>query len=202
MAVTAPTAPVKPTPPVMPSAAQATSGNDGAPADAAAAAQAPNPDFVNAVKQVEAISAALQGQGKSGNTAPAAANTVSPTNAAASQGNDAKAATAAKPQTTIPAAASTAGTDESSAAQQTSTTAATPAKPAQQPASISYMPFVSIIVIVAVVLTAMKFLKQGQKKMPQKNSQRGRVKREPSLDIEALPDEKIKQKKSHFEVRI
>jgi cobalamin biosynthesis Mg chelatase CobN len=197
MAVTAPTAPVKPTPPVMPSVSQTTSGNDEAPSDAAAAVQAPNPDFVNAVRQVESISAALQGKGKSGEAASDAAPS---SKAAAPAANDTKAVAAAKPSG-LPAAA-TAGSDESGTAQQTGTTAAAPAKPTPKPTSISYMPFVGIIVIVAVVLTAMKFLKQEKKRTLQKTLEQGGLQRKTALDVEALPDEKIKQKKSHFEVRI
>lgn len=197
MAVTAPTAPVKPTPPVMPSVSQTTSGNDGAPSDAAAAVQAPNLDFVNAVRQVESISAALQGKGKSGEAASDAAPS---SKAAAPAANDTKAVAAAKPSG-LPAAA-TAGSDESGTAQQTGTTAAAPAKPTPKPTSISYMPFVGIIVIVAVVLTAMKFLKQEKKRTLQKTLEQGGLQRKTALDVEALPDEKIKQKKSRFEVRI
>ena len=200
MAVTAPTAPVKPTPPVMPSVSQTTSGNDGAPADGTAAVQPPNPDFVNAVRQVESISAALQGKGKSGDAAPAASNAAPATKAAAPAANDTKTAAAAKPSG-LPAAA-TSGSDESGTAQQTGTTAAAPAKPTSKPNSISYMPFVGIIVIVAVVLTAMKLLKQEKKRTPQRSLEQGGLQRKAALDVEALPDEKIKQKKSHFEVRI
>jgi hypothetical protein len=200
MAVTAPTAPVKPTPPVMPSVSQTTSGNDGAPADGSAAVQAPNPDFVNAVRQVESISAALQGKGKSGDAAPAASDAPPSTKTAAPAANDTKAAAAAKPAG-LPVAATT-GSDENSTAQQAGTTAATPAKPTPKPTSISYMPFVGIIVIVAVVLTAMKLLKQEKKRTPRRTLEQGGLQRKAALDVEALPDEKIKQKKSHFEVRI
>lgn len=201
MAVTAPTAPVKPTPPVMPSVSQTTSGNDGAPADGSAAVQPPNPDFVNAVRQVESISAALQGKGKSTDAAPAASNAAPSNKTAAPAANDAKAATAAKPSG-LPVAA-TAGSDENSTAQQTGTTAAAPAKqPTPKPTSISYMPFVGIIVIVAVVLTAMKLLKQEKKRTPRRTLEQGELQRKAAIDVEALSDEKIKQKKSHFEVRI
>lgn len=201
-AVTAPTAPVKPTLPVMPSVSPATSGNDGAPADGAAVVQPPNPDFVNAVKQVEAISAALQGQKKSDTAAAAADKSAAPANAATAPAtNDAKTTPGTTKQSVAPAAA-IAGNDEGSAAQQTSTTAATAANPASKSTSISYLPFVGIVVIVAVILTAMKLLKHEKKRMPHKTLQQGTDNRKTSLDVEALADEKIKQKKSHFEVRI
>jgi len=188
MTVTAPTAPAKPTlptPPAMPAASS--TGTDGA-NGTAPAGQTASPEFVGAVRKMESLGAALQGKsapkqedaaaGKAAVTAKAAAKPEKNESIPLAASDSTEAAATGSPQTSVQAPVNTA-----------------------KPASISYMPFVGVVVIVAVGLTAMRFFKQRKLKPKTALSQQAAAGHH-ALDITAAPDDAAKKKKSRFEVRI
>ncbi len=188
MTVTAPTAPAKPTlpiPPAMPAASS--TGTDGT-SGTAPTGQTASPEFVGAVRKMESLGAALQGKpaakqedaaaGKAAVAANAEAKPEKNQNLPLAAGDSTEAAATGAPQTGVQAPAA-----------------------AAKPASISYMPFVGIVVLVAVGLTAMRFFKQRQRKPKTALPQRAATGQH-ALDITAAPDDAAKKKKSRFEVRI
>lgn len=202
MAVTAPVPPARPTPPVPPGQ-QGNSGNDGT-----SSFQPPDPGFVEAVKQAEAIGGALMKPAqKNAATVQPDQKTATPP---ASQGN-AKTAANADAATKPPAAAvfsgQTAVSDEAAASGSEKAQTLQPApqgEAAHKPAAgIPYWPFVIVVLAVGVTLLLMKIFsadKPKKKKRPVPSTVLPPTL--PPGPEKVLRDKKPEEKKSRFEVRI
>lgn len=195
----APTPPTKPTPPVAP--AHATTGDSSSAATAAGAASTSstsstakqvNPGVAGVADKIEGLGKAFQG-----NTAPAnpAQNKETKKNEPAGINN--------QNQAGVTAPMNSFATQNNVAAQTTA-----PAKVSaidNQSSSFSYLPFLGILVIAALILVGMRLFK-NRTATPRtsiayhKNSDK--VTPKEGLNIVASPDSKGPKAKSSFEVRV
>ena len=197
MAVTAPVPPARPTPPVPPGQAGNNSTNDGN-----SAFQPPDPGFVEAVKQAEAIGGALMkpAQKNAASTQPDEKTAASPPASQSTAKSAAPADNAAKTPAAPAFSAASAGDSAATGSEKAQTQQPPPADAGHRPATgIPYWPFAVVVLAVGVTLLLMKIFaaKQPKKKV------RLRPPAAPPLEPgKVLRDKKPEEKKSRFEVRI
>lgn len=190
MSVTGPTPPTKPTPPSLTptgSHSAADTSTTTAPANATQnSSNLVNPEVAGAAKKVGEIGKALQGnQNQTKDGAKAAADTTDK----------------ASVSKTIPVAA----TDSQDATNTQTTTAVKSPAINSKPTSLSYAPFIGIVVVVAVVLVGLRFFKNKTKEprtMLDYSQQTNTVISKEGIDIAVSPQAPAPKVKKNFEVRI
>lgn len=189
MSVTAPTPPTKPTPPSLTPTGDhsaADTSTTTAPTNAAQNSNnSVNPAVAGAAKKVGEVAKAIQG------------NQSQPKDSAKEANDNTDKASVSK---TIPVAAT--DSQDAAAAQ---TTVAKPPAINSKPTSLSYVPFIGIVVVVAVVLVGLRFFKNKTKEprtMLDYSQRTNTVMSKEGIDIAVSPQEPAPKVKKNFEVRI
>lgn len=189
----APTPPTKPTPPVAPAHATSTDSSPTATsAGTTSTAKQANPDVSGVANKIEGLGKAFQGNTMQSNPA---------------QTKDTKKSepAAATTQTNAGAAASMNSFDtQKNAPAQTAAPAKMPALD-NQTSSFSYLPFLGIVVITAVILVGMRLFKNRTTKLQTStdfHKKTDTITPKAGINIVASPNAKASKTKSSFEVRV